>query len=62
MSTTSRPVFYEGQILTAEDLNSISAYCASKVDRLRILSVTATLISWAAAVVAMFAIWMHKRG
>ena len=31
MTPTDRPVFYEGQMLTADDLNAISAYYAESI-------------------------------
>jgi hypothetical protein len=53
--TSTRPVFFEGQMLTAADLNALSEYCASETQRLRIACVTATLIAWVAALVAIAA-------
>lgn len=55
MAPIARPVFYEGQVLTAKDLNSISAYCASETKRLRIFCLLATLLSWAAAIAVLAA-------
>jgi len=57
-SEIPRPTFFNGQVLTADDLNSITAYLDGKSDRLRILAVTATLISLVTAFTAIVFAWL----
>ncbi len=49
MAPPTRPIFHDGQLLTAEELNSITAYCESRFKRLRAICLAAAALSWMAA-------------
>ena len=53
--TPPRPTFHEGQMVTAEDLNSITAYCDWRAGRLRVICLAAAVISWVVAAVCVIA-------